>query len=111
MYTRVPPYPLRVNFDIRRDPLGGYAGVQIFSQPYGLLTNDEVSPPDETALARQFFSPSSEGLETSQLGPTMTGPTRSEGRRGMKLQQVAFIHRRNREFPRRREAPRTPREQ
>jgi len=102
---------------------------------------DEVSPPDETALARQFLPiPSSEGVRTSQLGPEMTGPTRSEGRRGMKLPQLAFIrrqlafiyrqiaffhrqialihqpistypHLRHREFSRRREAPRTPREQ
>jgi len=41
------------------------------------LTNDEVSPPDETVLARQFFSiPSSEGVRTSQLGPEMTEPTK-----------------------------------
>jgi len=36
-----------------------------------LLSNwllDEVSPPDETALARQFFSPSSEGLENHSTG-------------------------------------------
>ncbi len=84
---------------------------------------DEVSPPDETVLARQFFSiPSSEGVRTSQLGPEMTGPARSEDRRGMKLPQLAFIrrqiafihqpistypHLRHRELPRRREAPRT----
>ncbi len=94
---------------------------------------DEVSPPDETALARQFFSPSSEGLRTSQLGPEMTEPTKTEDRRGMKLlhlafiyrqiaffhRQIAFIHQpistyphlRHREFSRRREAPRTPRGQ
>ncbi len=54
---------------------------------------DEVSPPDETALARQFFSiPSSEGVRTSQLGPEMTEPT-TEDRRGLKLPQLAFIRR------------------
>ncbi len=109
-----------------------------------LLSNwllNEVSPPDETALARQFFSiPSSEGVRTSQLGPKMTEPTKTEDRRGMKLPQLAFIrrqlafiyrqiaffhrqialihqpistypHLRHREFSRRREAPRTPTEQ
>ncbi len=53
MYTRVPPYPLNVNFDTKRDPLGGYAGVQVFSQPYGLFAEDEASPPDGTAV---FFT-------------------------------------------------------
>ncbi len=68
---------------------------------------DEVSPLDETALARQFFSmPSSEGVRTSQLGPEMTEPTKTEDRRGMILHYL-----RHREFSRRREAPRTPREQ
>ncbi len=71
---------------------------------------DEVSPPDETALARQFFSPSSEGVRTSQLGPTMTGPTKTEDRRGMIL-HAKRSYRRDREFSRRREAPRTQREQ
>ncbi len=45
----------------------------------------KVSPLDETTLARQFSIPSSEGVRTTQLGPTMTGPTKTEDRRGMKL--------------------------
>ena len=71
----------------------------------------EVSPLDETALERQFSIPSSEGVRTTQLGPTMTGPTKTEDRRGMKLQQLTFIHRRDREFSRSPEGARTPREQ
>jgi len=106
MYTRVPPYPLNVNFDTRTDPLGGYAGVQISFQPYGLLAEDEVSPPDETSLVTAVSIPSSVRLETSRLGPKMTGPTKSQGRRGMKLHAKRSYLRR-REFPRRREAPRT----
>ena len=99
---------------------------------------DEVSPPDETALARQFQFPALRDWKTTQLGPEMTGPTKTEDRRGMKLLQLAFIrrqlafilrqtaffhrqiafihqpistypHLRHREFSRRREAPRTPR--
>ncbi len=62
------------------------------------LTNDEVSSLDETTLVRQFSIPSSEGVRTTQLRPTMTGPTKTEDRRGMKLQQLTFIHRRDREF-------------
>ncbi len=57
----------------------------------------EVSPLDETALERQFSIPSSEGVRTTQLGPTMTGPTRTEDRRGLKLQRS---YHRDREFPR-----------
>ena len=76
-----------------------------------LLTNDEVSPLDETTLARQFSIPSSEGVRTTQLGPTMTGPTKTEDRRGMKLQQLTFIHRRDREFSLSPEGARAPREQ
>jgi len=75
------------------------------------LINDEVSPLDETTLARQFSIPSSEGVRTTQLGPTMTGPTKTEDRRGMKLQQLTFIHRWDREFSRSPEGARTPREQ
>ncbi len=41
----------------------------------------------------------------------MTGPTKTEDRRGMKLQQLAFIHRRDREFSRSPEGARTPRGQ
>ncbi len=100
--------------------------IKKFQSSEGPGVAPEVSPPDETALARQLFSiPSSEGVRTSQLGPEMTEPTRSEGRRGLKLPQLAFIYRqiafihqpisifshlRHREFSRRREAPRTPRE-
>jgi len=63
-------------------------------------TLDEASPLDETALVRQFESSALSGLETSQLGPTMTGPTKSEGRRGLKSHgKVLGPHRRGREFP------------
>jgi len=55
MYTRVLPYPLRVNFDIRTDPLGGYAGVQIFSQPYGLLAQDEGITPRRNRFGTAVF--------------------------------------------------------
>ncbi len=76
-----------------------------------LFADDEVSPLDETTLARQFSIPSSEGVRTTQLGPTMTGPTKTEDRRGMKLQQLTFIHRRDKEFSRSPEGARTPRGQ
>jgi len=94
--------------------------IKKFQSSEGPGVAPEVSPPDETALARQFFSiPSSEGVRTSQLGPEITGPTKTEDRRGMKLPQIAFVHQpistyphlRHREFSRRREAPRTPRGQ
>jgi len=75
------------------------------------LTDDEVSPLDETALARQFRFSALRRLRTTQLSPTMTGPTKTEDRRGMKLQQLTFIHRRDREFSRSPEGARTPREQ
>jgi len=61
------------------------------------LTDDEVSPHDETALARQFEFSALSGLETSQLRPMMTGPTRTQDRRGLKLQRS---YHRDREFPR-----------
>jgi len=76
----------------------------------GPHTLDEVSPLDETTLARQFSIPSSEGVRTTQLGPTMTGPTKTEDRRGMKLQQLTFIHRWDREFSRSPVGARTLRE-
>ncbi|MDA2929101.1 hypothetical protein MYX84_03980 [Acidobacteria bacterium AH-259-O06] len=47
----------------------------------------EVSPLDGTALARQFQFSALRRLETSHLRPTMTGPTKTEDRRGMKLQR------------------------
>ena len=50
------------------------------------LTDDEVSPLDETALVTAVSIPSNVRLETSRLGPTMTGLTKSEDRRGMRLQ-------------------------
>jgi len=68
------------------------------------LTDDEVSPLDETALARQLKIPSNVRLETSRLGPMMTGPTRTEDRRGLKLQHS---YHRDREFPRSPEGART----
>jgi len=67
--------------------------IKKFQSSEGPGVAPEVSPPDETALARQFFSPSSEGVRTSQLGPEMTEPTKTEDRRGMKLPQLAFIYR------------------
>ncbi len=61
-----------------------------------LFSNDvEVLPLGETALARQFEFSALRGLETSQPRPMMTGPTKSEARRGMKLP-----HHWDREFPR-----------
>ncbi len=61
-----------------------------------------VLPLGETALARQFRILGSEGLETSQPRPMMTGPTKTEERRGIKLS-----HRRDREFSRSPEGVRT----
>ena len=61
-----------------------------------LFSNDVgVLPLDDTALARQFRILGSEGLETSQPRPMMTGSTKSEDRWGMRLP-----HRRHREFSR-----------
>jgi len=68
-----------------------------------LCSNDgEAPPPDETALARQFEFSALRRLKTAQLSPTMTGSTRTEDRRGMKLP-----HRRDREFSRSHEGART----
>ncbi len=68
-----------------------------------LFSNDvEVLPLDETALARQFEISALSGLETSQPRPMLTGPTKSEARRGMRLP-----HRRGREFSRSSEGART----
>ncbi len=62
-------------------------------------TLDEVSPLDETALARQLVS-ALRRLETTQLGPTITGPTKTKDRRGLKSHgKVQGPHRRDREFP------------
>jgi len=71
---------------------------------------DEVSPPDSTALVTAVSIPSNVRLETSRLGPKMTGPTRTEDRRGMIL-YAKHDYLRHRAFPRRRGAPRTLREQ
>ncbi len=111
MYTRVPPYPLSVNSEIKTDSLGGYADVQKKTRPYGpretLLTSDMgVLPLDETASARQLKFSALSGLETSQPRPVMAGPPETEARRGMKL-----TYHWDKGFPRRREAPRTPRGQ
>ncbi len=68
-----------------------------------LFSNDVgVLPLGETALARQFRILGSEGLETSQPRPMMTGPTKTEERRGIKLS-----HHWDREFPRSPEGVRT----
>ncbi len=61
-----------------------------------------VLPLGETALARQFEISALRRLKTTQLRPTMTGPTKSKERRGIKLS-----HRRDREFPRSPEGVRT----
>ena len=67
-----------------------------------LFSNDVgVLPLGETALARQFRILGSEGLETSQPRPMMTGPTKSEDRWGIKLP-----HHWDREFPRSHEGAR-----
>ena len=70
------------------------------------LTDDEVSPLDETALVTAVSIPSNVRLETSRLGPMMTGPTRTEDRRGMRLQRS---YHRDREFPRSPEGAKAPR--
>ena len=57
------------------------------------LSLDEVSPPDSTALVTAVSIPSNVRLETSRLGPKMTGPARTEDCRGMILQQIASIYR------------------
>jgi len=72
-----------------------------------LLTSDKgVLPLDETASARQLKFSALRRLGTTQPRPVMAGLTESEARRGMKL-----TYHWDREFPRRRGAPRTPREQ
>ena len=73
----------------------------IFASSHGKSPHslDGVSPLDDTALARQLIS-ALRRLETTRLGPTITGPTKSEGRRGMKSHcKVQYPHRRDREFP------------
>ena len=68
-----------------------------------LFSNDVgVLPLGETALARQFEISALRRLKTTQLRPTMTGPTKTEERRGMELS-----HRRGREFSRSPEGVRT----
>jgi len=64
----------------------------------------EVSPLDETALVTAVEILSNVRLETSRLGPMITGPTKTEDRRGMKLQRS---YHRDREFPRSPEGART----
>jgi len=44
----------------------------------GAFSDYELLPLDETALARQFKSSALRRLETTQLRPTMTGPTKSD---------------------------------
>ena len=75
----------------------------------GALSDYEVSPLDETALARQLRNSALRRLETTQLRPTMTGPTKTEDRRGMKSHgRGQGAHRRGREFPRSPVGARTP---
>ncbi len=71
---------------------------------------DEVSPPDSTALVTAVENPSNVRLETSRLGPKMTGPARTEDCRGMIL-YASHNYLRHRAFPRSPEGARTPREQ
>ncbi len=69
-----------------------------------LFAEDKVSPPDETALARQFFQiPALRDWITTQLGPEMTGPTKTGDRRGMIL-HAKHSYLRHREFPEARSA-------
>ncbi len=72
--------------------------------PQGKRSACEVSPLDGTALVTAVSIPSNVRLETSRLGPMMTGPTKTEDRRGMKLQRS---YHRDREFPRSPEGART----
>ena len=67
-----------------------------FSDDVGVL------PLGKTALARQFEFSALRRLKITQLRRTMTGPTKTEERRGMKLS-----HRRDREFSRSPEGVRT----
>ena len=48
-----------------------------------LTNNDEVSPLDETALVTAVKILSNVRLETSRLGPMMSGPTESQDRRAI----------------------------
>ena len=70
----------------------------------------EESPLGSTALVTAVEIPSNVRLETSRLGPKMTGPTKTEGRRGMIL-YAKHSYLRHRAFPRSPEAPRTSRGQ
>ena len=79
-------------------------GAALLSNWLNPLLLDEVSPLDETALVTAVSIPSNVRLETSRLGPMMTGPTKTEDRRGMKLQRS---YHRDREFPRSPEGVRT----
>ncbi len=81
----------------------GAAFLSIWLNP---LLLDEVSPLDDTALVTAVSIPSNVRLETSRLGPMMTGPTKTKDRRGLKLQRS---YHRDREFPRSHEVARTPR--
>ena len=102
--TYIEKFQSSSNFDCNlwRGPRSCFAVGQLF------LTDDEVSPLDETALARQFEFSALRRLETAQLGPMMTGPTRTEDRRGLKLQRS---YHRDREFPRSPEGAKAPRGQ
>ncbi len=48
-----------------------------------------LHPPGGTALVQQFKFPATWRLETSRLGPVMAGLTKSEGRRGSQVGQIA----------------------
>ena len=82
--------------------------IQMQDRKGSFCPNDEVSPLDETALVTAVSIPSNVRLETSRLGPMMTGPTRTEDRRGMRLQRS---YHRDREFPRSPEGAKAPRRQ
>ena len=68
---------------------------------------NEVSPPDETALVTAVSIPSSEAIGNRSTGADDDWTDQIRGSSG----DETSIHRRHREFPRRREAPRTPRGQ
>ena len=85
-------------------------GTDLLSIWLSSLLLGEVSPLGSTALVTAVENPSNVRLGTSRLGPKMTGPTRTEDCRGMIL-HASHNYLRHREFPRRREAPRTPRAQ
>ena len=92
-----------MNYPIYGEPLTHLAPACFADLRETLFSNDvEVLSLGETALARQFRILGSEGLETTQPRPMMTGSTKSEDRWGIKLP-----HHWDREFSRSPERVRT----